>query len=64
MAQQVKDPSQLWLTFDLWPRNLYMPWVLAGKRGGGGGGEKRKKAGRKKEGGEREREGRKGQKPF
>lgn len=34
------------------------------KKGGRWGGEKRKKAGRKKEGGEREREGRKGQKPF
>lgn len=58
MAQQVKDPSQLWLTFDLWPRNLYMPWVLAGKRGGGGGGRKeRKQEERKREGREREKEG-------
>lgn len=29
MAQRVKDPawSLLWLEFDPWPRNFYMPWA-------------------------------------
>lgn len=44
---RIKDPallqlwprSQLWLEFDPWPKNFYMPQVWLKKKKGGWGGE-------------------------